>query len=135
PFLRAVDPVREPQGAQGILAMQLFKASPRAMPLLAACAEHAFEACDGPGLLQAGLLVSLEAENNFPQHPVRTDGPWLVWLAVVRDEAALAEVLPVLEDIAAQMRARDLIVDQETAVLDPGLRSRLRWTAAGEVQP
>jgi len=31
------------------------------------------------------VLVTLDVPNNFPQLPVRTDGPYLVWLGIVRD--------------------------------------------------
>jgi hypothetical protein len=56
------------------------------------------------------LLVTLDVPNTFPLHPVRTDGPWLVWLGVFQD--------------ASEFEAID---GGEVVVLTPTRRSRLRW--------
>lgn len=67
------------------------------------------------GVREAGLLVTLDVPNNFPQLPYRTDGPWIVWLGVMPDDALLDTV-------------RAHAGEAEVIVLDPAPRSRLRWT-------
>lgn len=101
PVLPAVDPVHE-RAAQGVVVLHIFH---DVDPDVIARA-YAHHAC-------AGLLVTLDAPNNFPQLPVRADGPWVVWLGVFGD-------------------ARDFepIEGGEVVVLAPTRRSRLRWRAS-----
>jgi hypothetical protein len=80
------------------------------------------------GAPPAGLLTTLDAPNNYPRHPIRADGPFLVWLGVLRDDAALARVRRAAEDAAPGLRAGGLLREApELVVLDPTERSRLRW--------
>lgn len=132
PALPAVDPVAEPDGARGLALAQLFQAAPGQFDACAAAAERWFGTYRGDGLVEAGVLTTLDAANNFPRHPVRSDGGWLVWVGILRDDAALAALQPVL-DAAAHALAGDglLAGPAELVVLDPGLRSRLRWMRAG----
>jgi len=52
--------------------------------LLAALAEH--------GLHPLSVLVTETAKNTFPRLPVRTDGPFLVWLARAPDAGAASAI-------------------------------------------
>jgi hypothetical protein len=128
-LLPAVDPVREPGGARGIVVAQLFPVAAPLRPAFLSLAERCFAAYRGRGLAEAGVLASLDEANNFPRHPVRTDS-FVVWLGVLRDEAALGELRPAL-DLAARTLATSglLTAPPELVLLDPTPRSRLRWPA------
>ncbi|MEW9624970.1 hypothetical protein [Rhodanobacter geophilus] len=127
--LPAVDPVDEPQGAQGIVVAQLFAVKPGSEEVLAAHAEAQFESYRVAGARPAGILVTLDEPNNFPQLPVRTDGPWLVWLGVVRDEATLhARLEPAMRAVGRALLASGMLRDApEQLAMAPTSRSRLRW--------
>ena len=100
PVLPAVDPVRERE-ARGTVVMHIFEHTDG----LAHHVERAYAQYQS-----AGLLLTLNAPNNFPQLPVRTDGPWLVWLGIFED--------------AKEFRPMD---GGEVVVLTPTRRSRLRY--------
>lgn len=127
--LPAVDPVLEPHGVQGLLVMQIFPVRKGSEETFAAQAETAFAAYAMDGVHPAGVLVTLDVPNNFPQLPIRTDGPWLVWLGVVRDDATLQQHL------AARLAAAEHTLEAsgllrgpvERLLMDPTPRSRLRW--------
>jgi hypothetical protein len=127
--LAAVDPVREPAGAQGVVVAQLFPLQPASAQAFARAAAPALAAYRAAGARDAGLLVTLDAPNNFPQLPVRTDGPYLVWLGLFEDmDAVEGRFLPVAKQAAAQLAAGDLLRGQPSLlILRPGSRSRLRW--------
>ncbi|WP_178372507.1 NIPSNAP family protein [Massilia sp. CF038] len=128
PTLPAVDPVAEPGGAQGLAVAHLFQVADGKLDACAAAAETWFSAYGGDGLVEAGVLATLNEANNFPRHPVRTDGTWLVWIGILRDEAALAALQPCCEGAARALTAAGLLAaTPELLVLDPGQRSRLRW--------
>jgi hypothetical protein len=83
---------------------------------------------DHPGVQAIGTFETLDAPNSFPQLPVRTDGPYLVWLALVRDAPALAHVTRAVGEGAARLAARGgLQSPAEWRVMDPAPRSRARW--------
>jgi hypothetical protein len=75
------------------------------------------------------VLITLDVNNNFPQLPVRTDGPYLVWLGIVRDDQALEkQLMPLTERLAAILAGSGLLRQMpELIVLDPTPRSRMRW--------
>ena len=75
------------------------------------------------------LLVTLDVTNNFPQLPIRTDGPYLVWLGILKDNQMLEkDFTPVAERSLQALLATGLIRGTpELVVLDPTHRSRLRW--------
>ncbi len=98
PVLPAVDPVRE-RSPRGVVMMHVFH---DVDPEIVESAYAKYEC--------AGLLVTLDAPNNFPQLPVRTDGPWVVWLGVFDDAREL-----------------EAIEGGEVVVLTPTRRSRLRY--------
>jgi hypothetical protein len=129
--LPAVDPVTEERGAQGIVIAQIFAVKKGSEEDFARQAEAAFGAYRIEGVHPAGVLVSLDVPNNFPQLPIRTDGPFLVWLGVVRDEATLDRRLaPILASAERSLATGGLLRGApERVVMDPTPRSRLRWLA------
>lgn len=127
--LPAVDPVLEPNGAAGVVVAQIFSVKKGSEDAFAAKAEAAFKHYAMDGVHSAGILVTLDAPNSFPQLPIRTDGPWLVWLGVVRDDTTLLEHLaPKLDQVERELSSTGLTrAPTERQVMDPTPRSRLRW--------
>ncbi|MGB3463519.1 MAG: NIPSNAP family protein [Rhodanobacter lindaniclasticus] len=127
--LPAVDPVTEEHGAHGVVVAQIFAVKKGREEAFAKQAEAAFASYRVGGVHPAGVLVSLDLPNNFPQLPIRTDGPFLVWLGVVRDNATLDERLaPRLAAAEQTLAAGGLLRGTpERVVMDPTPRSRLRW--------
>lgn len=127
--LPAVDPVLEPKGAGGVVVAQIFSVKKGSEDAFAAKAEAAFKRYAMDGVHPAGVLVTLDAPNSFPQLPIRADGPWLVWLGVVRDDATLSKHLaPKLDQVEKELTASGLTrAPTERQVMDPTPRSRLRW--------
>jgi hypothetical protein len=132
--LPMVDPDREPAGAQGIVVAQIFKAS-KGLDTLYKAADPYFAGYRGRGVTEAGILGTLDVANNFPQHVVRTDGDYLVWLGILRDQVSLAMLKPAL-DLAAMNLEDDGLVDgpPELVILDPAARSRMRWIGVAEAR-
>jgi hypothetical protein len=125
-----VDVVTAPtDAAPGVVVLQILPVEKGETDAAARGAEEAFAAYRAAGAREAGVLVSLDAPNNYPRLPVREDGPFLVWLGVVKDEAMLrARLLPALERASAPLAAGGhLRGAPETVVLDPTRGSRLRW--------
>jgi hypothetical protein len=127
--LPAVDPVTEPDGATGVVVMQIFPVAKGRESAFAKRAEAEFARYRIPGVHPSGVLVTLDVTNNFPQLPIRTDGPWLVWVGVVRDDGTLqAQLLPAMTAAAKALGATGLLRGEtEQVVMDPTPRSRLRW--------
>ncbi|CAM0998314.1 NIPSNAP domain-containing protein [Rhodanobacter sp. Root179] len=127
--LPAVDPVTEQRGAQGVVVAQIFAVKKGSEEAFAKQAEAAFDAYRVDGVHPAGVLVSLDVPNNFPQLPIRSDGPFLVWLGVVRDNATLdKQLMPRLAAAEQSLAASGLLRGTpERVVMDPTPRSRLRW--------
>ena len=129
PVLPAVDPVYEPKGAQGVIVAQIFAVKPNGIEAFARQAETAFNEYRSAGAREAGVLVTLDVPNNFPKLPFRTDGPFLVWLGVLKDDKALETTFRALADRSAEsLSAGGLLRNTtELVVMDPAHRSRLRW--------
>jgi quinol monooxygenase YgiN len=127
--MAAVDPVHEKAGAQGIVVAQLFPVKPGNVERFAHLAAPAFDAYAKAGARDAGVLVTLDAKNNFPQLPVRTDGPFVVWLGILPNMEAVNQLLrPIAKQAAASLAQGDLLRGQpQMLVLKPTPRSRLRW--------
>ena len=127
PVLPAVDVGGNGHGHRkaGIVALQIFAAKDGSAEELASRAEDTFAGYRGAGVREAAVLVTLDAPNNFPRHPIRTDGPFLVWVGVAADEAAVARLAP-LADHAGRTLAAHLRGRPELVLLDPTPRSRLR---------
>jgi hypothetical protein len=81
--------VREEEGARGVVLAQVFAVQADRVEALAKAAEPTFARYRAAGVREAGVLVTLDVPNNFPRLPVRTDGPYLVWLGIVADDQAL----------------------------------------------
>jgi len=129
--LPAVDPLTEPRGAQGIVVAQLFTLKADALNAFPGQAEASFASYRDAGAREAGILVTLDAKNNFPQLPIRTDGPYLLWLGILPDNDTLEHrFTPLAERAAQSLSAAGLLRrDPELIILDPAPRSRMRWRA------
>ena len=129
PVFPTVDPVNELSGPRGVVVAQIFAVKPGEVEALAQRAAPLFATYRAAGARELGVLVSLDAKNNFPQLPVREDGPYLVWLGLFRDDAALRSGLTGLADESSRsLAASGLLRDKpELVVLNPTARSRLRW--------
>ncbi|WP_394778205.1 NIPSNAP family protein [Undibacterium sp.] len=133
--LPALDPVLEPQGAGGILVAQLFAVKADQADHFSRQAEAAFASYRTAGLKEAGVLVTLDAPNNFPQLPVRSDGPYLLWLGMAQDQQMLNGVQHLLEQSARKLAETGMLVQTpELIIMDPSRRSRLRWPDSQDKQ-
>jgi hypothetical protein len=128
-ILAAVDPAKEANGAQGIVVAQIFALKQDSLKTFPQQAESAFASYRATGARETGVLVTLDVPNNFPQLPIRTDGPYLVWLGVLKDDATFERrFAPLAEQAAQSLSAAGLLRgDTELVVLDPAPRSRMRW--------
>ncbi len=129
PILPAVDPVSEASGAQGIVVAQIFAVKANSVEAFAKKAETMFASYRAAGAREAGVLVTLDVTNNFPQLPIRTDGPYLVWMGIFKDNRMLEnEFAPVAERSLPSLSETGLLrAAPELIILDPTHRSRLRW--------
>jgi hypothetical protein len=129
PILPAVDPAQEANGVRGAVVAQIFTVKPDSVDAFAKAAEPTFAAYRASGAREAGVLVTLDAKNNFPQLPVRTDGPFLVWLGVVKDNQMLETGFTPAERRAVQALVATGLLrgEPELDVMDSTPRSRLRW--------
>jgi NIPSNAP len=129
PVFPAVDPVNEPKGAQGVVVAQIFAVKPDNVDAFVQQAESTFASYRAAGAREAGVLATLDVPNNFPQLPVRTDGPHLVWLGIIKDNQTLeTQFTPLVERSLKSISATGLLrVAPELVILDPTPRSRLRW--------
>lgn len=128
PVLPAVDPLLE-AAMQGVAVAQVFALQPDGVDAFVQRAEAAFAAYRSAGMREAGALVTLDAPNNFPQLPVRTDGPYLLWLGVAPDQQTVDSRFSALAtEMAATLGATGLLRGPpELIVMNPAPRSRLRW--------
>lgn len=130
PVLSTVDPVKGEKQERGIVVAQIFQVKEGHLEEFAARAEAAFSQYRATGLREAGVLVTLDVANNFPKLPFRTDGPYLVWLGVLKDDQVLQAQLQALADRHGKALSASGLLrkDPELITLDPTPRSRLRWT-------
>lgn len=134
PAIASVDPVAEPDGAGGIAVLQILPVLEGQLIECAQAADPWFASYQGRGVAEAGILATLDEANNFPRHPIRTDGTYLVWMGVLRDQQALDQLQPAFDaGAAAMLRSGLLTGPPELLVLDPGQRSRLRWVRPASV--
>src|SRR5437763_7217431 len=130
--LPAVDPVTEKNGAMGIAVAQILSLKNQPDEILSAKLRRTFSSYRLPGVRETGILVTLDTPNNFPQLPVRNDGPFLVWLGILRDEESLKESFTAAaQRVGETLASENLLRDTpELLVLEPTPRSRLRWFPA-----
>jgi hypothetical protein len=128
-ILPAVDLITDADGAQGIVVAEIFAIKANEVEAFANAAEPTFAGYRAAGVREAGVLVTLDVPNNYPQLPFRTDGPYLVWLGILKDNQMLEnEFNPLAERSRQSLSATGLIrATPELVVLDPTHRSRLRW--------
>jgi len=128
-ILPAVDPITEANEAQGVLVAEIFAVKANSVENFAKEAEKTFASYRAAGVREAGVLVTLDVPNNYPQLPIRTDGPYLVWLGILKDNQMLEnDFTPLAERSLQSLSATGLMRGApELVVLDPTRRSRLRW--------
>jgi hypothetical protein len=128
-ILPAVDPVKEKEGAKGVVVAQIFAIKPGNEKAFSSLAETAFARYRIAGVREAGVLVTLDVPNNFPQLPIRTDGPYLVWLGIIKDDRTLEKRFrPLAKSVLHTLTGSDLLRSApEFVVMDPTSRSRMRW--------
>lgn len=125
--LPAVSPLTEPQGATGVVLSLIFPVKPERAEAFIADAEQALARYPAE-IREIGMFVTLNERNNFPQHPIRSDGPFVCWFAVAKDDAALERVRGVTSEVMQSLAATGALSGApELMTLDPSKRSRLRW--------
>jgi len=129
PVLPAVDPVYEAAGAQGVMVAQIFAVKAQSVDAFARQAEAVFAKYRSAGAREAGVLVTLDVPNNFPKLPFRTDGPFLIWLGILKDDQAFKTQFEPLANRSSESLAATGLLRSSTdlVVMDPAHRSRLRW--------
>ncbi len=128
PVYPTVDPVKEPDGAQGVLVAQIFQVKANRVEEFARKMEATFDRYRELGVREAGVLVTLDANNNFPQLPIRTDGPYVVWLGIMKSHDMEAGFHAVANGVAKDPSTQEFLRSApELVTLDPAPRSRLRW--------
>src|SRR5690348_11153678 len=133
--LPAVDPVDEPHGARGVAVAQIFAVRKGDEDAFAQRAQAAFARYTSAQVHPAGVLVTLDVPNNFPQLPIRTDGPFLVWLGLVENDAALKNFEAQASQVERSLEGTGMLRGTpERLVLDPTPRSRLRWWPAADAK-
>jgi hypothetical protein len=129
PVLPAVNPPGEPGSARGVVVVQIYAVKRHDLPTFSRQAVREFARYRVGAVRSAGVLVSLDAPNNFPLLPVRTDGPYLVALHIVKNDSVLSGTFDPLAHEINQALARTGMLRRPvtTLVLAPGRYSRLRW--------
>jgi len=132
PVLPSVDPRTEARGARGVVIAELFPVTNGHASAFARQADSVLSRYRAAGVRQAGMLVSLDVSNNFPQLPIAADGPFVIWLGVVRDDEALrAQFDPLVGGVTEVLSETGWLRGApEVVTLDPTGRSRLRWRSS-----
>jgi hypothetical protein len=125
----AVDPLKELNGAQGIVVAQIFAVKENGVDEFAKQVEPTFAKYREAGLREAGVLATLDEKNNFPGLPFRTDGPFLVWFGIIKDNEMLEiSFNPLAKKSTEEFASSELLRGSpELVIMDPTSRSRLRW--------
>jgi hypothetical protein len=129
PVLPAVDPVLDGSNEPGVVVAVIYPIRPDEEVSFLTRSGPVFESFRRMGLREVTVLRSLEANNTFPQLPIRTDGPFVVWVGIAPRSAALdLEALDEI-DVTRAPRSVDSVLRStpEVVILDPTRRSRLRW--------
>ncbi len=126
--LRSVDAVKEANGMKGVAVAHIFPIRPGSLKEFMRHAEGEFAAYGSATLRETGRFVTSDVPNNFPQHPVRTDGPFVVWFGIAQDDAAIEKFRGLAESTAKSLEGANLLRGTpELVILDPTSRSRMRW--------
>jgi len=128
-ILPAVDPVREKDAAKGIVAAQIFKIQENHVNEFVQQAGPIFDSYRNAGIHEAGVLITLDVKNNFPQLPFREDGPYLVWIGILKDNDMLQnQFQPLVKNSLQSLTVKKFLkAEPELIILEPTSRSRLRW--------
>ena len=128
-ILPAVDPVREKDTSKGIVAALIFKIQENHVDDFVKQAELIFDKYRTAGIREAGVLITLDVKNNFPQLPFREDGPYLVWIGILKDDQMLKSTFqPLVKRSLESLSSKNLLQGEpEIIILEPTSRSRLRW--------
>jgi hypothetical protein len=128
-ILRSVDPAKETRDSRGVVVAQIFPVKPDGLNSFAQQAEASFAGYRATGARGAGVLATLDVANNFPRLPIRTDGPYLVWLGILKDNDTLEHrFAPLAEQASKSLSSTGLLrAAPELVILDPAPRSRMRW--------
>ena len=132
--LPAVDAVSERSSAdRGRVIAQIFRVTQGRVAELANRAARAFAGYRALGVSEACVLVTLDVPNNFPALPIRTDGPYLVWIGLIPNDVTLESRVEASMGRAGRelMNTGLLNGTPETVVMSPTQRSRLRWRPVG----
>jgi hypothetical protein len=129
PVLPAVDPVLDTRADPGVVVAVVYPIRPGEETKFLARSSVVFEPYRRVGLREVTVLRSLDANNPFPQLPLRTDGPFVVWLGVGPSRPDFETgVLPEIDAIRTPDPAESALRSgPELVTLDPTRRSRLRW--------
>lgn len=129
PILPSVDPVSESNHDAGVVVAVIFSVRPDEVKKFLDRSGPLFADYRKAGITEVTVLQTLDAANTFPQLPVRSDGPFVVWLGIAPSSddfeprlLATLENAKVEDSLMATLRSRP-----ELVVLDPSRRSRLRW--------
>ncbi|MBA3351422.1 MAG: hypothetical protein H0U23_03185 [Blastocatellia bacterium] len=124
--------MREAAGATGIVVTQIFPIKKQTDEHYVSKVDQIFASYRAPGVREAGILITLDAPNNFPQLPVRTDGPYLIWIGVVKDDATFTKTRsPLMQRGADSLKSQEILTGApEIIVSNPTHRSRLRWLSS-----
>jgi len=126
--LRGVDAVKEADGMKGVAVAHIFPIKAGSLKDFMEHAEGKFAEYGSARLREAGRFVTSDVPNNFPQHPVRSDGPFVVWFGIARDDAAMEDFRELAKSVAKSLEETDLLRGTpELVILDPTSRSRMRW--------
>ncbi|HEY3645057.1 MAG TPA: hypothetical protein VGM16_06925 [Gammaproteobacteria bacterium] len=127
--LPAIDPVQEPDGAEGVLVAEIFSVKKGSVDEFLRQAEPQFARYRAAGIREMGLLQTLDVPNNFPQLPIREDGPFVVWMGMLKDDRSLKSGFePLRVESEKSFAATGLLRSgPEIVIMDPTRRSRLRW--------
>jgi hypothetical protein len=128
--LPSVDPLTNSAAPRGVVFLHILPGTKDTLDGLAAKAEESFATYRLAGAREAGVLVTLDAPNNYPRLPIREDGPFLVWVGIVKDEAMLTRLDSAAANAEETLTKSGLLRGAaERVVLDPTPRSRLRFIA------
>lgn len=126
--LRPVDAVKEVGGMKGAAVAHIFPIKPGSLKEFMRHADGDFAAYGSEAVRETGRFITSDVPNNFPQHPVRTDGPFVVWFGIARDDSTIEQLRGAAERAAKSLENTNLLRGTpELVILDPTSRSRMRW--------
>lgn len=133
-ILPAVDPIREKEAVKGIVAAQVFKIQENHINDFVQQVQPIFDNYRNAGIREAGVLITLDVKNNFPQLPFKEDGPYLVWIGILKDNQMLEnQFQPLVKRSLESLSSKNFLKSEpELIILEPTSRSRLRWISEDE---